>query len=292
MPKKSHRNGLLLAAPALLILVGLVFLPLLSLSLVAFAKRGPYGTLEFTWTIENLTRLFGFGIFGWSNDMLLIFVRSIALALVTTASCLLLAFPLAFWLKQKSQNFRTIGVALLMIPSCVNLVIRTYGWTLLLGPSLPFSRAAQWAGLLDEGAALSPGSLAVSLGMTSAMLPFCALPIITAVERLDDSLLDAARDLYAGPFQVFRHAVLPQLSEGLVAAITLTLVPSLGMFLVSDLLGGAKEALLGNLIQQQFGSAADAPFGAALGASLVLSSLAALVAMRRFRGGLWPDEGS
>jgi spermidine/putrescine transport system permease protein len=120
------------------------------------------------------------------------------------------------------------------------------------------------------------------------MLPFAALPIYTSVERMDWSLVEAARDLYASAFSTFRNAILPQIMPGMVAAVILTMVPSLGMFVVSDLLGGSRNMLIGNLIQQQFGSASDWPYGAMAGLFLVITSLLSLAAFQKWGGGLLP----
>jgi spermidine/putrescine transport system permease protein len=118
--------------------------------------------------------------------------------------------------------------------------------------------------------------------MISAMLPFAVLPLYTSVERIDWSVVEAARDLYGGAWRTFRHGVLSQTVPGLIAAVILTFIPCLGMFVVSDLLGGAKYMLVGNLIQQQFGAAADWPFGAMLGLGLVIASLLSLLVLLRW----------
>ena len=116
------------------------------------------------------------------------------------------------------------------------------------------------------------------------MLPFSVLPLYTSVERLDWGIVEAARDLYASPLRTFRHGILSQMMPGIVASVILTLVPSLGMYVISDLLGGGKYMLIGNLIQQQFGSASDWPFGAMLGVVLILTSVISLIIFQRIGG--------
>lgn len=274
--------GLALGLPGLAWLGSFLALPVAGLALLAFARRGAYGSVDWTFSLENLHRIFGFGLFGWSPDNLLILLRSGVFAIVTTAACLGLAVPMAFWICDRGRTARLALMALVTVPSCINLVIRTYAWMLLLGSqSLPVA-TLRLLGLLGENDALYPGWSAVLLGMVSCMLPFAVLPLYASVERLDWSLVEAARDLHAGAWRTFRHGILPQILPGLVSAIVLTLVPSLGMFVVSDLLGGSRTMLVGNLVQQQFGMASDWPFGAMAGLVLVVGALVSLAALMRW----------
>ncbi len=279
---KQWCTGAALAGTGVLWLVCFLVGPLAAIAVLAFAQRGDYGELVWQFSTENFWRMLGYTSFGWTPDHLWIIARSITLAGVTTFLCLLLGFPLAFWVAARSPTWRTLLLALVMLPTCVNLVIRTYAWQLILGSNAPPAWIAAWCGFIDPGGSLYPSSGAVYLGMISAMLPFAALPLYTSVERLDWSLIEAARDLYAGRWATFRHGVLPQVAPGLVAATILTAIPSLGMFVVSDLLGGAKYMLIGNLIQQQFGAASDWPFGAMLGLSLILATLASVAVLIRW----------
>ena len=171
-----------------------------------------------------------------------------------------------------------------MVPSCTNLVIRTSAWMILLGPDMFPASIARILGVIAEGESLYPGSFAVYIGMVSSMLPFSVLPLYTSVERLDWGIVEASRDLYAGPVRTFYHGILSQMMPGIIASVILTLVPSLGMYVISDLLGGGKYMLIGNLIQQQFGSASDWPFGAMLGVGLILTSVISLIIFQRVGG--------
>ena len=160
---------------------------------------------------------------------------------------------------------------------------RPYGraWFLALAPNMPLSLLLQNVGAIDPGEPLYPSTFAVYLGMVSMFLPFVALPLYTAVEKMDWALVEAAHDLYASRWRVFRHAILPQTMPGLSVGITLTLVPAMGMFVVPDMLGGSRYMLIGNLIQQQFGTSRNWPLGAALSLVLMLLTLSALMASRR-----------
>lgn len=273
--------GALLGFPGLGWLLAFLVVPVGGLTVLAFARRGTYGSVDWTFSLENLHRIAGWGLFGWSPDHLQILVRSGVFAAVTTLACLALALPMAFWICDRGRTARLALMAVVTVPSCINLVVRTYAWMLLLGAQSPPVLAARWLGLLGPEQALYPGWGAVLLGMVSCMLPFAVLPLYASAERLDWSIVEAARDLHAGAWRTFRHGVLPQIVPGLVAAVVLTAVPSLGMFVVSDLLGGSRTMLVGNLVQQQFGMASDWPFGAMAGLVLIAGSLVSLALLLR-----------
>jgi spermidine/putrescine transport system permease protein len=280
-PGALSRRGLLFLLPAALWLMAFLVLPSLALVAVAFAERGGYGEIVWSFSLENLRRLLGYGLFGWSPDNLLILGRSVWVAFVTSLVAALLAYPLAFFIASRPPRTRYLWLTLVIIPFWTNLVIRTYAWQLLLSPELPLARAAAALGVAEPGVALYPGSFAVYVGMVSAFLPFMVLPLYSSVERIDPSLIEAAKDLYANPARVFWQAILPQTLPGLTVGVILTFIPAMGMFVIPDLLGGAKYLLVGNLIQQQFGASRDWPFAAALSLGLMVLTLVALRVYRR-----------
>ncbi|WP_407440516.1 ABC transporter permease [Fibrobacter sp.] len=282
---RMRKFGLLLTGPGMLWLLVFLLLPTVFLVVMAFAQRGSYGTIDWTFSLGNLKKLIGFSSFGWGADNLIIVWRSFKIAIVTTILCLVVGLPMAFWIGAHNKRTSTLLLALVMVPSCTNLVIRTYAWMILLGAQMPPTWFARLLGFIGEAEALYPGTFAVYVGMVSCMLPFAVLPLYTSVERLDWGIVEASRDLYAGPIRTFYHGILSQMMPGIVASVVLTLVPTLGMYVVSDLLGGAKFILIGNLIQQQFfGTALDWPFGAMLGIVLIISSVLSLVAFQKVGG--------
>jgi len=278
---RLRRRGLMFMLPGVFWIGFFLALPCLVLVLVSFCQRGTYGGIDFSFSMENYSRLIGFGLFGWTADYLMILLRSLITAAVTTMLCVVMSYPIAFFIASRPGNNKYIWLTLLIVPFWTNLVIRTYAWLLVLAPEMPPARLAAWFGLIDPGAALYPGSFAVYLGMVSTFLPFMALPLYSSVEAMDWSLVQAAQDLYSKPIRVFRCAILPQTYPGLSIGIILTFIPCMGMFVVPDMLGGAKFMLMGNLIQQQFGVSRDWPFGAAISLFLMLITLAALVLMRK-----------
>ncbi|HSM73217.1 MAG TPA: ABC transporter permease [Desulfobacterales bacterium] len=275
------RRGALFLIPGMLWLVVFIVLPGLVLVAVSLATRGSYGQLEWQFTLENYKRLAGFSLFGWTADYLMILWRSVVVAFFTTLISVILSYPLCFFIAARPARSRYLWLTLVIIPFWTNMVIRTYAWFLILAPELPFARLAAWLGFIAEGAPLYPNAFAVYIGMVSMFLPFVALPLYASVERLDWSLVEAANDLYAGRTRVFTQAIVPQTLPGLSVGVVLTFVPAMGMFVVPDLLGGAKYMLVGNLIQQQFGTSRDWPFGAAVSMALMALTMISLQFYRR-----------
>ncbi|MEJ2024033.1 MAG: ABC transporter permease [Deltaproteobacteria bacterium] len=256
-------------------------LPGLVLVVVSFATRGSYGNLEWHFTLENYKRLLGFSVFGWTADYIMILWRSVWVAFVTSVIAVVLSYPLCFFICSRPERTRYLWLMLVVIPFWTNMVIRTYAWFLILAPEFPPARIANFLGLLPANTPLYPNAFAVYLGMVTIFLPFVALPLYSSVERLDWSLVEAAQDLYASKIRIFMQAILPQTVPGLSVGIILTFVPAMGMFVVPDLLGGAKYMLVGNLIEQQFGASRDWPFGAAVSMGLMALTMVSLYLYRR-----------
>ncbi len=275
------KRGILFLFPGMFWLMAFLVLPGLVLVVVSLATRGAYGQVEWDFTIENYKRLMGFSLFGWTADYLLILWRSVVVAFVTTLISVVLSYPLCFFIAARNERSRYMWLTLVIIPFWTNMVIRTYAWFLILAPELPFAKVAAALGFIGDGAPLYPNAFAVYIGMVSMFLPFVTLPLYASVEKLDWSLVEAAQDLYASRVRVFTQAILPQTLPGLSVGIILTFVPAMGMFVVPDLLGGAKYMLVGNLIQQQFGASRDWPFGAAISMGLMVLTMISLQIYRR-----------
>lgn len=268
--------------PAVLWLTFLLLVPLLLIMGISFMTRGEYGGVEFPLTLDSYKRLAGFGELGFDILYPLILLRSLALGAGTAALCLLAALPLAFFIARLPGWWRNVGLTLVVVPFWTNLLIRTYAWQILLAPESGLARLAHSLGFVAAGEPLYPGVFAVMLGMVCDFLPFMTLPLYASVEKIDWTLAEAAADLGAGRGSVFRHALLPQIAPGLVAGLVLVFLPATGQFVIPDLLGGAKTAMLGNVIQQQFASSRDWPFGAAIStAALLLVTFGMWIYLRR-----------
>lgn len=279
--RRLTKRGLQFLGVGMLWILLFLVLPGLVLVVVSFATRGSYGQLVWSFTIENYKRLLGFSVFGWTADYIIILWRSVWVAFVTSLVAVILSYPLCFFICSRPERTRYLWLMLVIIPFWTNMVIRTYAWFLILAPEFPPARIANLLGFIPPNTPLYPNAFAVYIGMVTIFLPFVALPLYSSVERLDWSLVEAAQDLYASKTRVFMQAILPQTMPGLSVGIILTFVPAMGMFVVPDLLGGAKYMLVGNLIEQQFGASRDWPFGAAVSMALMLLTMVSLYLYRR-----------
>ncbi len=279
--RQLSKRGLQFLGVGMLWILFFLVLPGLVLVVVSFVTRGAYGQLEWTFTLENYKRLLGFGYFGWTPDYLIILWRSIWVAFVTCLIAVVLSYPLCFFICARPERSRYLWLMLVIIPFWTNMVIRTYAWFLILAPEFPLARLAHWLGFIPANTPLYPNAFAVYVGMVTIFLPFVTMPLYASVERLDWSLVEAAQDLYASKPRVFMQAIFPQTLPGLSVGIILTFVPAMGMFVVPDLLGGAKYMLVGNLIEQQFGTSRDWPFGAAVSMGLLVITMVGLYLYRK-----------
>jgi spermidine/putrescine transport system permease protein len=267
----------LASGPGVLWLLLFLVVPLGLLGCLSFLSRGDYGEIVRPFTLENYRRLAGFGWLGFDPLFPVILLRSIALGAGTAILCVVAGMPLAFFIARLSRGFKTVALVLVVIPFWTNLLIRTYAWQILLSPGSWLVGGLNAVGIGRAGEGLYPGTGAVAVGMLCDFLPFMVLPLYASVEKIDWHLAEAAMDLGANRWSVFRHAILPQITPGLIAGIILVFLPATGQFVIPDLLGGAKTVMLGNAIQQQFGPSRDWPFGSAL----------ALVALALVMAGIW-----
>jgi spermidine/putrescine transport system permease protein len=267
----------LLSGPGIAWVTLFLLVPLLGLGAISFLSKGVYGWFAPPLTFYSYERFLGFGLLGFEVLYPIIILRSVVLGAATTLFCAAAAFPLAFFIASLSPRRKNVALTLVVVPLWTNMMIRTYAWQILLGPQSWVSRLAVATGWAPAGGGLYPSTAAVYIGMVCDFLPFLVLPLYASVEKLDWSLVEAARDLGANSVQVFRHALLPQVLPGLAAGGMLVLIPAAGQFVIPDLLGGGKTVMVGSLIEQQFLQSRDWPFGSAI----------AFVAMGLAMAGIW-----
>jgi spermidine/putrescine transport system permease protein len=256
---------------------GALFLAPLGIALVySFLTRGAYGGLGEPWTTSNYARLFD-PLYG------AILLRSFAMAAAATALCLVLAFPAALFIARSGRR-RNLYLHLVIIPFWTSFLVRTYAWMFLLRDSGLFNTALQALGIISEPLPLLYNDGAVLLGLVYGFLPFMVLPIYATLERLDPHLLEAAADLGAKPFAILTRVVIPLSAPGIRAGAVLVFIPCLGAYLTPDLLGGGKTIMIGNLVQNQFTTARDWPFGAAVSLTVMALAMVLLLVYLR-RGG-------
>jgi spermidine/putrescine transport system permease protein len=251
----------LICGPGIIWVSVFLLLPLLSILVISFASRGIYGEVVWEFSFENVKRFLGFGSFGFDSLYPKIILRSLLMAAGTVLLCLCAALPLTFFIAGLPRRSKQLGLMLLIIPFWTNMLIRTYAWQILFSGTGWLAKAATTLGIIAAGDALFPSLFAVFVGLTCDFLPFFALPLYASVDKTDWAIVDAARDLGANDWHVFRHALLPQIKPGLLAGTLLVFIPATGQFVIPDLLGGAKTVLLGNAIQQQFILSRNYPLG-------------------------------
>jgi spermidine/putrescine transport system permease protein len=274
--KADSRRGLLIAAPSAVYLIVFFAIPLLIVVVYSFATRSSTGaTVLEDWNLDSYRRLF---------DPLVaeIALRSLVLAIATTLICLVLAYPLAYYMATRSDRARNILLVLVMIPFWSNFLVRTYAWRVLLGTDGPVSQLSQAMG--GDPIRILFTNTAVLIGLVYGFLPFMVLPLYAALDRMDWSLVEAARDLYADGRTAFRRVTLPLSMPGVIAGSVLVFIPSLGAYVTPALLGGARTTLLGDYIVSQFLAARNQPFGSALSVAVMSVMLVATVVYFR-RGG-------
>lgn len=193
-----------------------------------------------------------------------VLLRSVLYALATTALCLLIGYPVAYYIARYGGKYRNALIALLVLPFFVNYLVRTYAWVALLADEGLVNNAIVDLGLRSEGIQMINTPWAVIGGLTYGYLVFMILPVYGSIERLDRSVVEAGKDLYGTPWQTFRHVTLPQTKQGILAGSVLVFLPSIGDFVSAQLLGGPDTYMVGNLIQDQFFTANNWPFGSAL----------------------------
>lgn len=242
-------------------------MPLLLVLAISFATRGTYGGVEWTFSIANYVTML-------DPLYLKIYLRSLALAVATTALCLLLGFPLAYYIARAPARWQGIWLLLVIIPFWTNFLVRTYAWMFILRTEGLMNTLLMGMGLIEHPIDILYSDTAVLIGLVYGYLPFMVLPLYAAIERLDRSVVEAAWDLYAPAGAVFWRVVWPLTKPGVIAGCILVFIPSLGAFITPDLLGGARTMMVGNLIQHEYLVVRDWPFGSAI--SFVLMGLVLL----------------
>ena len=240
-----------------------VIVPTLMLVVISFCERDALGRVIYSFNLDNYLRAFD-----WK--WLKILGLSVWYALLTTAICLLLGYPVAYFIGRSSERVRGLLIMLVMIPFWTSFLIRTYAWISILSQDGLLNAALMGAGLTSAPIGFMYTPFAVVLGLVYNFLPFMSLPIYTSVEKLDGSLIEAAYDLGARPARVFSQVVLPLTKPGIAAGILLVFVPAIAMFAITTLMGGGANPTIGEVIQNQFTKARNQPFGATLGVLLLI----------------------
>jgi len=247
----ENRFAATFLVPGGLWLLLLFVVPLLCLLAISFGYTDDLGEAVYGTRLDNYDRLL-------DPDYLPVLFRSVGFALATVVLCLLIGYPVAYYIAIFGGRWKTVLLALVVLPFFVNYLIRTYAWIAMLGDDGLVN------GVLDTDLRFLNTPYAVIAGLVYGFLTFMILPIYAALDRMDPWLIEAGKDLYGSPWQTFRNVTLPHTIQGVLAGSVLVFLPAVGDFVSASLLGGPSEVMVGNLIQQQFQASDNWPFGAAL----------------------------
>lgn len=289
-----RRQSVILAGlltPVTLFLGVFFVLPLLIIAVFSVLTPGLYGGVEWAFYHWNYGR-----VFGWADGFmevyepiyLRILFRSLSFAALTVIVTLILCYPVAFWVSRLPDRWRLVFLFLITLPFFSSLIVRLYAWLLILKPTGLFNAVLVNLGVIGQPLEILYTPTAVVLGMVYVMIPFMFLPLYAAVDNLDPAQVEASLDLGANRVQTFIKVMLPQTLPGIMGGAVIVFIPSVGNFIVPDVLGGAKGLMVGNLVEQQFLSSRNWPFGSALSMiimAVVLTVLLIAVTRARKAGG-------
>jgi spermidine/putrescine transport system permease protein len=264
--EEKELQGWVLISPTMIYLFLLLILPLILIVFLSVMTRGSYGNIVYRLNLDNYIRL---------ADPLYfrILMYSLWVALVTTSFTILIGYPLAYYIARAPERQRSSLLFLILVPFWTNFIIRIYAWIMILRTEGLLNSLLINLGIIKIPLNILYTPTAVMIGMVYEFLPFMVLPLYTSLEKIENALLEAAADLGARPWRVFLRITLPLSLPGMVAGTILVFIPAMGMFVVPDLMGGAKTVLVGNLIRNQFLTARDWPFGSAASMVLLLLTL-------------------
>lgn len=257
----------------------LVAIPFLYIIVISFMNKGTYGGVVLKFTIQNYLDIL--------NPLYIrTFLKSIGMSVAVTLICLLIAYPFTYFVAKKTPIQKTIFMSMIMIPFCVSMIIRLFLWVNILRSEGIINNFLISAGLIKEPLKLVYNQTGAMIGLIYMLLPFMILPLYSSIEKLDKSLLEAANDLGAKPIKSFLKITLPLTKPGIFAGCVMVFIPSMGLYFITDLMGGSKTLVIGNLIKNQFITARNWPLGAAMSVVLMLITLAMLKGYQKAGGSM------
>ena len=281
--KKNKLFKCLFVLPVAIYSLVLILLPLIYIFFLSFCQNDSYGGVIYNFTLSNYLTIF-------NVTYIKILLKSSLIALITTFICILISYPFALILREKSENTRNFMTKLVMIPFLTNSLIRTYGWIVLLRKTGVINNSLLSLSIIDKPLALMYNNLGIIIGMSYTLLPFMIMPVCSAVFKIDENIIEAARDLGATPIKVFKEIIFPQTISGVFNGSLMVFIPAIGYFFIADILGGGKVMIIGNLIKNQFLTARNWPLGSAISIFLIIITFG-LVQIYRKLGGKLDDLG-
>ena len=275
---RSRLSAGLLVVPGVAWLLVFFLVPLLIIFVVSFGSKDATGHVVLTNPgLQNY-------IEATKPEFLPAFANSLRYSLLTTILSLVIGYPIAYWISRHGGRHKILLLILVMLPFWTSYLIRTYAWMIILRDNGVANSVLMGLGLIGDPIPFLNTDFSVILGMTYGFLPFAILPLFVSIDRLDDNLVQASRDLYASSRGAFLHVILPLTMPGIVAAAVLTFIPAMGDYVTPDLLGGAQTSTIAKVVQVLFTTGRDWPYGSALGFMLMVITLAGtLLAIRALR---------
>ena len=281
LPKGASSRRWLGLAPSYIVIGIFMLIPMVIMGVFSFLEPNPYGGVKAVGSFDAYVKLF----FEYDLEDQLVFNpgyinivwRSFQLSIMATVLCLVVGFPVAYYITLQPENKRNFYIYLVTIPFWTNLLIRTFAWIIILGRGGVIELPLQKLGIIDDSLRMMYSDGAIAVGLTYSYLPLMVLPIYASLEKLDFRLLEAASDLYANRWVTMWKVVIPLCKPGVVAGCILVFIPCIGAFIAPNLLGGGKKLMLGSLVQFQFSSARNWPFGAALSMLLLSAVVVSLI---------------
>ena len=278
VPFRDRLAGPVLLLPGIVWLGAFFLAPLVIILVVSLGSRDAAGHI-----ILDRPNLQNY-IEATRSEYLPAFLNSVRYALLTTVLSILIGYPIAYWISRYGGRHKVLLLILVMLPFWTSYLIRTYAWMIILGDNGVLNWILQAVGVVDSPIPLLNTDFSVVLGMTYGFLPFAILPLYVSIDRIDQNLVQAGRDLYANARGAFLHVTLPITMPGIVAAALLTFIPAMGDYVTPDLLGGAQTPTIAKIVQVLFTSGRDWPYGSALGFLLMVITLGGtLIALRSLR---------
>ena len=273
----------IITIPIIIYALVLIAMPILYVLALSFLKSDAYGGIINEITLQNYIDIF-------DVVYLSVFLKSFIIAVIATFLCIIIAYPFAIFVSQKKPHIQKIMMVLVIAPFLTNSLIRMYGWIILLRKEGIINTFLQNIHLTDHPLQLMYNDLGIIIGLVYTLLPFMILPVYSAVSKVDKSILEAAKDLGANKIKTFTNIMLPQTASGLFNGSLMVFIPAIGYFFIVDILGGGKLMLLGNLIKNQFLTARNWPFGAAISIVLIIITFL-LVKLYKKKGGNMDELG-
>jgi spermidine/putrescine transport system permease protein len=277
-PRRIRLGGAFFVVPGIVWLGAFFLVPLVAILIVSLGTNDATGHIDLS--VLNLQNY----VQAIRPEYVPAFVNSLRYAVLTTVLSILIGYPIAYWISRYGGRRKVLLLILVMLPFWTSYLIRTYAWMIILRDNGVLNSMLQAVGLTSEPIPLLNTDFSVVLGMTYGFLPFAILPLYVSIDRLDENLVQAARDLYASGRSAFLHVTLPLTMPGIIAAALLTFIPAIGDYVTPDLLGGAQTTTIAKVVQVIFTSGRDWPYGSALGFLLMVVTLGGtLLALRSLR---------